>query len=157
MQFRAGIVFGNRAIEGTDGITGSGTAISLAPGHTLDWNNTDQAIVGKIYCSNTNALTKTELRFAASGVQFIGNANQILASFPHVASSVNYLMLQASAGTTPNLAAAGSGIDIDVYIAPKGAGAVRFGTFAGTADVVCNGYITIKDAAGTVRKLMTTA
>ena len=66
-------------------------------------------------------------------------------------------MLQASAGTTPNLAAAGSGIDIDVYIAPKGAGAVRFGTFAGTADVVCNGYITIKDAAGTVRKLMTTA
>ena len=40
---------------------------------------------------------------------------------------------------------------------PGGTGKVKFGTYVGTGDVVCNGNITIKDAAGTDRKLMTTA
>jgi hypothetical protein len=32
-----------------------------------------------------------------------------------------------------------------------------FGTHTGSGDVACNGSISIKDSAGNVRKLMTTA
>jgi len=45
----------------------------------------------------------------------------------------------------------------DIKFQPDGTGLVRFGTYAATGDVVCNGYISIKDEAGTTRKLMTTA
>ena len=70
----------------------------------------------------------------------------------------NYLRVNANAsGTAPQLRAEGVDTDIDLFLGGKGAGLVRFGTYASSADVACNGYITIKDEAGTTRKLMTTA
>ena len=45
----------------------------------------------------------------------------------------------------------------DFSIITSGTGRTKFGTYVGTGDVVCNGYIEIKDAGGTARKLMTTA
>jgi hypothetical protein len=36
---------------------------------------------------------------------------------------------------------------------PKGTGVVQFGTHTGTADTAISGYIEIKDAGGTTRKL----
>lgn len=44
--------------------------------------------------------------------------------------------------------------DIELY---TGAGKVKFGTHSASGDVACNGSISIKDAGGTARKLMTTA
>lgn len=73
-------------------------------------------------------------------------------------AAVNYLNAQSStAGNALQLSASGSDTDIDLQLTPKGAGNVRFGTHVGSGDVACNGYITIKDAGGTTRKLMTTA
>lgn len=45
----------------------------------------------------------------------------------------------------------------DLQFIPNGTGRVRFGTHVGSGDVVANGHIEIKDAAGNTRKLMTTA
>lgn len=45
----------------------------------------------------------------------------------------------------------------DLYLATTGTGVLKFGTHTGSGDVVCNGSIAIKDAAGNARKLMTTA
>lgn len=45
----------------------------------------------------------------------------------------------------------------DLSLLTGGTGVVKFGTHTGTGDVVCNGNIPIKDAAGNARKLMTTA
>lgn len=45
----------------------------------------------------------------------------------------------------------------DLIFQPNGTGNIRFGVYAATGDVACNGYITIKDEAGNTRKLMTTA
>jgi hypothetical protein len=42
-------------------------------------------------------------------------------------------------------------------LTPKGTGNVRFGTFTVNADTAITGYITIKDAGGTTRKLATIA
>ena len=47
----------------------------------------------------------------------------------------------------------GNDANLDFYIIPKGTGKVRFGTYTSTGDVACNGYIEIKDASGTIRKL----
>lgn len=81
-----------------------------------------------------------------TGFVFIGNNKQ------------NYLRVNANAsGTAPQLLAEGEDTDIDLFLGGKGSGVVRFGTYTLTADVACNGYITIKDSAGTIRKLMTTA
>lgn len=45
----------------------------------------------------------------------------------------------------------------DLYLAITGSGYVKFGTRTATGDVACNGHLDIKDSAGNVVKLMTTA
>jgi hypothetical protein len=45
----------------------------------------------------------------------------------------------------------------NIYLNPTGTGKVKFGTYAATGDTASNGYITILDAAGNTRKLMTCA
>jgi hypothetical protein len=49
---------------------------------------------------------------------------------------------------------AGTGADdLDVLLTPAGAGAVRFGTHSAIGAEAVTGYITIKDAGGTARKV----
>lgn len=49
---------------------------------------------------------------------------------------------------------AGTGDDnLDVRLTPAGTGNVRFGTHTATSDTAISGYIEIKDAGGTIRKL----
>lgn len=73
-------------------------------------------------------------------------------------SRVNFPVVTPSATTVAvEYGVNGSDANIDLQLTPKGTGLVRFGTFTGSGDVTCNGYITIKDAGGTTRKLMTTA
>jgi hypothetical protein len=45
----------------------------------------------------------------------------------------------------------------NLYLKPHGTGLVKFGSHTATGDVASNGHITILDAGGTTRKLMTTA
>ena len=82
----------------------------------------------------------------AAAVQFAINGNQT--------SAVNYFTVRgAAAGTSPQLTATGSDTDIDVALITKGTGVVQYGTY--TAGVVAQaGYITIKDAGGTTRRLL---
>jgi hypothetical protein len=58
-----------------------------------------------------------------------------------------------AAGVAPLISAEGSDTNIDLSLTPKGTGNVRFGTFTSNADTAVTGYITIKDSAGTTRKL----
>jgi hypothetical protein len=70
-------------------------------------------------------------------------------------NSVNFLTLSgAASGNGPTISvSSGTDADIDLNLTPKGAGAIRFGTLTATTDAPITGYITIKDSAGTVRKL----
>jgi hypothetical protein len=71
----------------------------------------------------------------------------------NVASAVNYLQIEGSTSTTPTLSAQGSSADVDILLTPKGTGNVRFGTY--TAGILAQtGYITVKDAGGTSRRLL---
>jgi hypothetical protein len=62
-------------------------------------------------------------------------------------------MLGNAAGTAPAYSVEGTDTDIDIAFTPKGAGAVRFGTYTGTI-LTPTGYITIKDSGGTTRRLL---
>ncbi len=64
----------------------------------------------------------------------------------------DYLAIAADTGA-PYIAAAGASANSDVRLLPKGAGLVRYGTFTVNADAPITGYISIKDAGGTTRKL----
>jgi hypothetical protein len=83
---------------------------------------------------------------AAPAVQFAINGNQT--------SAVNYFTVTgANAGVSPQITASGSDTNIDVTLITKGTGVVQYGTY--TAGVVAQaGYITIKDAGGTTRRLL---
>jgi hypothetical protein len=70
-------------------------------------------------------------------------------------NSVNYITLTgAASGSAPTISvASGTDADIDLTLTPKGAGAVRFGTYTGTI-LTPTGYITVKDSGGTTRRLL---
>jgi hypothetical protein len=98
------------------------------------------------------------MNFAVKGTEnFVfatsaGTAAQFLIA--HTASAVNYLQVTGGAtGNAATMSAAGSDTNIDLALTPKGTGNVRFGTLTANADAPITGYITIKDAGGTTRKL----
>jgi hypothetical protein len=153
-QFKVGINFGSAAIVGTDGITGTGTAIALAKGHRVVWYNSSQLEVGAITSNCTTPSLGTRLTFTDGGMQVGTVTSGPVAFFAPVASSVNWLSFAGSAtGNPPVIAASGSDTDVDLRLVPQGAGVVRYGTY--TAGVVAQaGYITIKDNVGTTRRLL---
>lgn len=66
----------------------------------------------------------------------------------------NYLSVYgAGTGGSPQFLVAGTDTNIDLTLTPKGTGNVRFGTYTADMTLVVQGYITIKDSGGTVRKL----
>ena len=74
--------------------------------------------------------------------------------FLNAADAVNHLTnTPAAAGAAPSISVDGSDTDIDLFLAPKGAGNIKFGTHAAIDAETLTGYITIKDAAGNARKL----
>jgi hypothetical protein len=65
----------------------------------------------------------------------------------------NYIAVKGAAtGAAPAFSVVGTDTDIDLTLTAKGAGAIRFGTYTATVTAVA-GYILIKDAGGTTRKL----
>ena len=74
---------------------------------------------------------------------------------PYTAAHVNQITLKSSASGSPvSIEATGSNTSIDVQLTPKGTGGrARFGTLTATSDAPVTGYIEIRDAGGTLRKL----
>jgi hypothetical protein len=74
-----------------------------------------------------------------------------------VTNAVNYLNVNGvPASNSPELTAEGTDTNLDIRFTPKGTGRVRFGTYTGTALSIA-GYIEIKDAGGTIRRLAVVA
>jgi len=83
---------------------------------------------------------------ASGGISFKASAT---------GSQVNYLQSAGGvAGSSPIFSSQGSDTNIDLTLAPKNAGAVRFGTYTASALLPVAGYITIKDSGGTTRRLL---
>lgn len=72
----------------------------------------------------------------------------------HVSSAVNYAMAKGGAtGSGVTFCAAGADTNVDLLLMAKGSGLVRFGEHAAIGGETVSGYVTIRDAGGTFRKL----
>lgn len=101
----------------------------------------------------TNIVIDESNNLFGNGVAEIGYVNRTVDLSAVTATAKIGRLAPTNDGTSIVLTAAGSETNLDVRITPKGTGAVRFGTHTANADVAITGYVTIKDASGTIRKL----
>jgi hypothetical protein len=114
---------------------------------------------GGVQCNAQGADTDVPIVFSAKGAGYFRfftggpfGAEQFRVN--HIASAVNMLSVSgAASGNSPTLSATGAGADLDINLRPRGAGVLSFGAHTANADAAITGYITIKDASGTTRKL----
>lgn len=129
--------------------------------------NTAAGLTGNVPSLNRLRVTESSVQVQIAGtisanflpdqVLFYANGD-VAARYRASASAVNYIdALSAPTGLGPQIGVAGSDTNIDLRLTGKNAGVVRFGTWTSNADAAVNGYITIKDYAGTTRKLATIA
>jgi len=108
-----------------------------------------------LVATGTDSNVSMEFRSTGTGRQFhtISSAEQF--EITSTASAVNKLSVTGSAtGNAPVMSASGSDADVDIQFTPKGSGLVKFGTHTAKGAEAFTGYITIKDAGGTTRKVM---
>lgn len=148
--WNSGVVFARDALTNGEAMALSSEGIGGA--HALKWYNAAGTVTLAIQCSS-NDTTPWLIDRSNNGFTVQRNS-QTLFTVNGSASAVNGLTVFGSnAGTQPQLVAAGTDTNIDLQLTPKGSGNVRFGTFTASADAPVTGYITIKDAGGTLRKL----
>jgi hypothetical protein len=120
-------------VQVTGGATGSGPTISA------------QGSDGNAFLAITSKGTSA-IRLQTGG------SSQVLIN--NTTSAINQLGLAGSTtGQACSIITQGTDTDIDLALTPKGTGRVQFGTRTASADVAITGYIEIKDAGGTVRRL----
>jgi hypothetical protein len=90
-----------------------------------------------------------------AGVDFLSRGARAARAANPADSCVNYVSLAGGIATTgvPSVTATGSDTNVDLLIGGKGSGVVRVGTHSAIAAETVTGYITIKDAGGTSRKI----
>jgi hypothetical protein len=107
-----------------------------------------------VYADSTNS----SLEFYATGANYVrlgnGNGVHLVAGTGSAGTYVNNLRAVGSATTNQCvLLAEGTDTNIDLEVRPKGSGVLRVGTHSALAAETVTGYITIKDAGGTTRKI----
>jgi hypothetical protein len=104
--------------------------------------------------SDTNIGIRYVVKTAANHVFLSGGASITQFVVAHAASAANYLQVTGnSAGNSPIFSSQGTDTNIDIVLTPKGTGVLQYGTY--TAGIIAQaGYITIKDAGGTSRRLL---
>lgn len=85
------------------------------------------------------------------------NFNDVQMAIAPTAGATSFIGVTGSAAGAPRVYADGAATNIDLLLGGKGTGLVSFGAWSSNADAPVNGYVTIKDAAGNVRKLATIA
>ena len=121
---------------------------------------TGAATGGRVTLSAQGSDTNVGINYNTKGAQnhvFSTNSGNLQFVVANRASTVNWVQAQGNvAGSPPSFTVDGSDTNIDFALIPKGTGNVRFGTYTGTALSIA-GYIEIKDAGGTIRKLAVVA
>jgi len=157
--------------KGTGGhvfTTGSSSNTQFAVAHTASAVNylqvtgaaTGVQSVLSVQGSDTNAGITFLAKGTGSNIHYANShifANTSAATqfiVQNTASTVNYVQATGAAtGNGVTLSAQGSDTNIDLALTPKGTGVLAFGTH--TAGIVAQaGYITVKDAGGTTRRLL---
>jgi hypothetical protein len=131
-------------------VTGSATNPGGSALANLQFTGSDTNVNGAIVTKGTGYIA-----FAGAGSTGTQAFRVITTS---AATAGNLIAVQgAAAGSAPSIQAisgtSGTDTDIDLTLTPKGTGNVRFGTFTANMALTIQGYVEIKDAGGTVRRL----
>lgn len=138
-KWKIGINFIATSITGTDGVTGFGTAIAFAKGHTMSWYNAAGQAVSNISGAVATAANGTSLVFSDQGLQISNSIGQAMAYFYPVASAANQVTFTAAAAASnPFIAAAGSDANPGITLRGKGTGSSGLADSAGVLKVAAN-------------------
>jgi hypothetical protein len=163
-RIASGIPFA--ALDATDGLTffqvgnsspnqsftfGKGTATTSV---FLNFRTGTAAVADSLIVAFGGNGSSPVIDLRSNVVRITSRENEVVLWCAAAPNAVNYMQLTSAAtGAAPILSSAGTDANIDILLSPKGAGNVRFGNLTANADVPITGYITIKDASGTTRKL----
>lgn len=149
-----GIVFYADGLTGSDGESGEATAIEMAYGHKIVWRAPGNYGAFEIKVQVGTAGANSSMAVNDNVIRFRGAGSANLLEMAHQTSAVNYLqVINRATGSAPRITATGTDTNVDMELVCKGSGVLRFGTYAAIAAEALAGYITIKDAAGTSRKV----
>ena len=125
--WNVGIVFEDEAISGTDGSTGTGTAIALAKGHELQWYKPDTSKGFTIRGDQTTGQSQSFIIGEANAVNIAGSGELPVAKFLGQASSVNYFeFLPATTGNLVTVRTTGTDTNVGIQFRLKGTQSFRF-------------------------------
>jgi hypothetical protein len=155
LKFQAGIVFGSDSITGADGVGGSGIAIAMGKGHTLQWYAGANTLTGRINCQGTTSVNSVQMQFN-DGAMYLQSrtTGAVQHGFYVNDSAVNALYYGPSATGQPvYIQASGSDTNIDLKLVPKGTGRLQLGYNVSSA-VTPSAFsaqklLAIKDGTGT--------
>jgi hypothetical protein len=121
-----GIVFFANGLTGTDGVTGTATAIEMGKGHQLVWRNSNG--VALIIRSDSNiGANEISLLSDSGSFKIAGYQEATIAEFIHASSAVNsFRFTSAQAGNLLTMRAQGTDTNIGMQFRVKGTQSVRF-------------------------------
>ena len=136
-RFDKGIVFENKSIAGTDGVTGNGIAIAFAARHQQLWFNNSNQVVAELVGNAVTAANALRLDMSDFGL-LVQNRTTGATQFQveNTPSAANYLTMLA--GATPQIVVNGSGANVDWQATPKGTGVFKVGYGSAAATTPAN-------------------
>jgi hypothetical protein len=149
-----GLVFFADGLTGTDGVTGTATAIEMAKGHRIVWRAPGNLSGFSIRSDVSSASSDVSLTVTNNTATFFGTGGAAaIAVLGHTASAVNYLKLVNNVTTAaPTVQALGTDTNVDLRLLPQGTGRVVFGYSSSSATTPASfsaaRYLPIKDSSG---------
>jgi hypothetical protein len=121
-----GIVFFKNGLTGSDGTTGTATAIEMAKGHSIVWRNFG-GVAMTIRSDSTSGASPISLLSTNNTFTVAGLNDSPISDFVHSSNAVNYLRFQnATSGNLATIRTQGSDANVAMQIRTKGTAPIRF-------------------------------
>lgn len=121
-----GIVFDSDGITGTDGLTGTGTAIEMAKGHIIQWSTPTNQPGLSLYSTVDDTTRGVNSVYANGQHTLLTGGNKPFFRTSSVSGAVNYVEINATtAGQGVRVLAQGDDTDVSLRLEAKGAGEVN--------------------------------
>lgn len=127
-DFKTGLIFQKNAIAGTDGSTGTGIAVDMAKGHTVQWSTPESTGLqgATLFSSVAATANKVGQEFTDNIVKF-SRVGATITSLEHgggASATANYwrLLSSATGGALICIAGSDTNPNVDMTFRPKGTG-----------------------------------